>query len=90
MNVICTTVKLGTQQLRNFVVVPPVGKFEADLQSGRFLLLILSIDSSKSSGRREQADSDRRCGRSVGRNLISSRQQLLLATVSCCLPYGIK
>jgi hypothetical protein len=36
----------------------------------------------------ENKQSDRRCGRSIDRNVTSSRQ-LLIATVSCCLPYGI-
>ena len=81
MNV-CTTVKLGPQQLWDFVVVPPVGRFEADPQSGRFLLLILPFDSSKSSGRREQAESDRRCGRSIDRNLSMPIGQLQTNT-SC-------
>ena len=52
----------------------------------RFLLLILSVDSSKNSGRREQAESDRHCGRSMDRNLNSSRS----AAASNSLPYGMK
>jgi len=103
VNVICTAVKLGRQQLRNFVVVPPAGRFAADPQSGRFLLSTLSVDSSKSSGRREQAvwpalwSFDRqKCDQQSAAadsncQLLSALRywQLLIATVSCCLPYGI-